>query len=295
MARSDRVSLALVFALVAVLAVVANGATAAREPTLYTHSAKRLVPSAAEAGFESLTSQSAKALGSKPKPGLLSSWTSDYKSSDKVGVVGVMVFRSEATARVIYDDACSGCDPQVLYRGWRFKRAFEISPVGRNWPVVTLIAHCRNLVVTATRSAGDNKQHLTTEVKPVIEGILARAAALGMTACKPRPTPPPPGLFARGSATGRGARVVAAGTIRRPGTILARIRVTGGKQEVDVDWVIVCTKNGVSESTNERGYVEAPVLLKIRQPVVAPDSCNVTFAAQLRGEQTISIELGSIG
>jgi hypothetical protein len=189
-----RVSAIVAGCVFASLAFVASPLAAA--PSIYKLSAKALIPSADVAGFDRITSQSAKPITGKAALGLTSSWTADYTSAANetgVGTIGVLVFRSEAAAGVQYSSACSsGCDVQ-RWHGWRLKRSFELSPSGNRFRIVSVVANCRNLVVGGTISALDNKDHLTIRLKSIVDAMFGRAVATGMTRCGSQPVPPPSG------------------------------------------------------------------------------------------------------
>ncbi|HZT15702.1 MAG TPA: hypothetical protein VFA19_07105 [Gaiellaceae bacterium] len=162
-------------------------------PKLYPATATSLLPSAMSAGYDRIASQSAKPLAAHPKPGLRSSATRQYRSTDPVlgvEILGAMVFRSEAQARAQYASVCThGCDA-MKFNGWSFKRRSEVEPATSD-KAVTLVALCRNVVLGAIRVASDNADHITRQLRGTLDAVFAKAYSSGMTPCGSAATPLP--------------------------------------------------------------------------------------------------------
>jgi hypothetical protein len=173
--------------------LVAAVAGAAAPPKLYKSTARSLLPSAAQAGYDTVSSQSPKPLTSHPKPGLLSSWSRVYERSGLVLPVeslGAMVYRTEASAHAQYADACSGCEA-MRFHGWPMKRkSAPDTSTGEN--VITVIAQCRNVVLAATTSTRANLSATTPPLRAALDAIFSTAYARGMTPCGSAATPIPP-------------------------------------------------------------------------------------------------------
>lgn len=183
--------------ILAALGFAGSIALASASP-LYQHPAKLLIPAPDGIDLGPVRSRSPSPLAAHPKPGLISSWTTNYESPKaEIGVatIGVMVFQTAAQAQTQYAAACHGCDLKS-FDAWHFKRGAEPSPSGSGWQIVTLITRCQNLVLGATRSAYNAVDYLTIRLELLLDAMYARAAALGMTSCYRLPQPfPPTGTF----------------------------------------------------------------------------------------------------
>jgi hypothetical protein len=204
------VTTSMSFATVAALAAVAAVAMAAPAPSLYKGTAKRLVPTLAQEGYGHI---SAAGKPAPAKPGLVSSWTVEYRDDDvMLGEEGfdIMVFRSEAAAGAVYAKSCTaGCDA-MRFDGWHFKRRFTPATNGTDPRTIAIAAQCRNVIVGVARVALDNRDHLTTRVKLTIDGIYKHAASFGMTRCGSSVPPPSIGTYYWGEAQAETAVVKSA-------------------------------------------------------------------------------------
>ena len=171
---------------------VLAGPTGATPSALYRGPAKRLIPTATEAGYDRVTSQ---AVSSKRA-------TANYEGTHvsgsgtgiATGTVAVTVFRTEAAAIAKWSTACPGCELRSFNK-WRYKREFQMATDQPN-RIVRLVARCQNLMAETTRTAIDSKEHLTRVSKLMIdEAIFAKAVSLGMTPCGGKSTPLPTGKF----------------------------------------------------------------------------------------------------
>jgi hypothetical protein len=184
----------IVLTFIAALAVAAV-ATASPAPSLYKGTAKRLVPTLAQEGYGHI---SAAGKAAPAKPGLVSSWTVEYRDDDvMLGQEGldVMVFRSEAAADAVYAKSCTADCDAMRFDGWHFKRRFTPATNGTDPRTIAIAAQCRNVIVGVARVALDNRDHLTTRLKLTIDGIYKRAASFGMTRCGSSAQPPSVGTY----------------------------------------------------------------------------------------------------
>lgn len=194
------------FLAVGVIGLCLLGVAAAAPPSIYKGLAKHLIPSADDAGYAQVVSQSGRPLTSRPKPGLLSSWTASYSGGTNdngipnsgVGTVGVMVFRTEAAAKAQYEGICVGCDHQ-RFHGWQLQcmKLQRAGECGHPMPQcsgcsftssLTLLARCRNIVV-AEANVGSRYGS-----KAILSAVGDHAVTGGMTACgaSSASTPLPP-------------------------------------------------------------------------------------------------------
>lgn len=155
----------------AVVAGVFANSSAAVPPSLYKGTATKLIPMAIDAGYEQLTSRT---------PGTTRA-TASYSSSDPsvgTGTISIEVFKVEAGATAKW-----GTLPGTVARmnGWWLKWSFQVG--SDRLRTVSIVGHCRNLVVAASRAALDNRDHLTKRLKIIVDDVFAKAIAAGMTAC----------------------------------------------------------------------------------------------------------------
>lgn len=155
----------------------------AAPPSLYKSSAKRLIPTAAEAGFDQITSQS-----DSPKRA-----TASYERLSQRGVatatVTIRVFLTDAAAKESYDASCPGCELRS-FNGWRYKRLFEQTTVTTPG-ALKLVARCRNVRVDWVTAPAGKESSTRTSKLMIDEAIFAKAVRLGMTTCAGTPKPPP--------------------------------------------------------------------------------------------------------
>lgn len=170
-----------VFALVLGIAVVAASA-AARPGPLYSGAARTLAPTAAQAGFSSITSAVPRALSTKPKPGLASVWTIKYATgTTEAGILSIQVFHTAAAAHQQYTiDCATGCSTGIDPAGWRFKLLVSGDPNG--YHTVSVVSACQNVIAGMTHSSSVSVGNLTKADRNVIDLVFNKAISVG---CKP--------------------------------------------------------------------------------------------------------------
>lgn len=281
-----------------VLALLVSPAAWPASSPLYTGPARTLVPSPSEIGFESLTAQSARPLIA-PSRGLRSSWQASLarpegSGSPSFATVGVLVFKTEEQALARFKAWCPSCVVQISRAG-RFKGGEPTTdPSGQ--AVVIGVGQCVNVVAVATTAPRRTTTGQAGWARSLLSWSIDKALASGMRGCG-KTTPVSSGAFARASGTAPGfgpdAKVVAVGTVSNPTRIIAKFAVSLGAR-VDVDALVACVQNGLSQTAVTQGYVNAPARIALKMPPGKQSKCSVTLTAILHhrlSDNTLTVEL----
>jgi hypothetical protein len=168
-------------------------------PVLYKGAAKPLLPSSAEAGWKNVWVLTGPGAYGSPPRGFRSVALGSYTNGPLLGSfddpdpqlsITAIVFDSEETARARYDKgiktAIKNGDKERAGRhetGWRFRKK-------ANPRSVELRAHCRNIVVFASRQgprATERRAQYEQDMIRAVDVVFKHAIARGMTACRANP------------------------------------------------------------------------------------------------------------
>lgn len=269
------------------LGLSARDALAAAPASVYRGSADALALPAAVAGYETLTPATPPTrLSEGQATGGRSTWAATYSSANgNSAMLAIFAWQTEAAATTA---VCPKPCTRSRKDGWLYTRSAP------NRLGVLIEAQCRNLVVVLRRSSTTAQPSPRTHIDAgvaMVGKVFASAAARGMASCRtwkdPFSFPATGAIFGRGTGMGN---TTAIGTVSRPSRVSVRIR-PATSQQVDVELLVACTKQGRTESRTNGGYVDAPTSFELRLPIVAPDSCSITVKAQLRYSGRIVVEL----
>jgi hypothetical protein len=169
---------------VIVFAFALSGSSAAATPSLYKGSVQRLLPTATQAGYEQITSQSgsgSRASATYQTPG----------APPRYMKIAVHAFRTETAAIASFNAACgSGCSLRKVAAGWKYKLRVDLATDRNN--TVAIVARCRNLRVdTMMNTRATNPHEIAKPSLLVIDSIVIKARQAGMSPCQGIGTPPP--------------------------------------------------------------------------------------------------------